>query len=112
MAKDIFDVITEYAVNESMNGVLLQNGEYKQIQAKIDSLTDELDKFMLPKEQMVLIDRLISSYIENGALYGRMTYQQGMRDCCAVGEDGIDCIRRWQLDNKVMRKGDEQKWTQ
>lgn len=84
MAKDIFDVITDYAVNESVNGVLLQNGEYKQIQAKIDSLTDELDKFMLPKEQMVLIDRLISSYIENGALYGRMTYQQGMRDCAAL----------------------------
>lgn len=84
MDKNIFDVITEYAVNEAVNGVLLQNDEYKQIQAKIDSLTDELDRYILTKEQKELIDRLISSYIENGALYGRMTYQQGMRDCAAL----------------------------
>lgn len=84
MDKNIFDVITEYAVNEAVNGVLLQNDEYKQIQAKIDSLTDELDRYILPKELRALIDRLISSYNENSALYGRMTYQQGMRDCAAL----------------------------
>lgn len=90
MSKDIFEVLTEYAVNESVNGVLLQNDEYKQIQNKIDSLTGELDKFILPKELKVFIDRLISSYIENGALYGRMTYQQGMRDCATLlGEMGL-----------------------
>lgn len=84
MDKNIFDVITEYAVNEAVNGVLLQNDEYKQIQAKIDSLTDELDRYILPKELRVLIDRLISFYNENSALYGRMTYQQGMRDCASL----------------------------
>lgn len=84
MDKDIFDVITEYAVNEAVNGVLLQNDEYKQIQAKIDSLTDELDRYILPKQLRVLIDRLISSYNENSALYGRMTYRQGMRDCVSL----------------------------
>lgn len=90
MDKDIFDVITEYAVNESVNIILLPKEEYKQIQNKIDSLTGELDKFILPKELKVLIDSLISSYIENGALYGRMTYQQGMRDCATLlGEMGL-----------------------
>lgn len=84
MGKSIFDVIIEYAVNESVNIILLQDDEYKQIQAKIDSLTDELDRFILPKELRVLIDGLISSYIESGALYGRMTYQQGMRDCTSL----------------------------
>lgn len=90
MGKDIFEVLTEYAVNESVNIILLPKEEYKQIQAKIDSLTDELDRYILPKEQRELIDRLISSYIENGALYGRMTYQQGMRDCATLlGEMGL-----------------------
>lgn len=84
MDKNIFDVITEYAVNEAMNITLLQDDEYKQIQAKINSLTDEFDRFDLPKELRVLIDRLISAYNENGALYGRMTYQQGMRDCALL----------------------------
>ena len=90
MSKDIFEVLTEYAVNESVNIILLPNDEYKQIQNKIDSLTGELDKFILPKELKVFIDSLISSYIENGALYGRMTYQQGMRDCATLlGEMGL-----------------------
>lgn len=84
MDKDIFDVITEYAVNEAVNGVLLQNDEYKQVQAKIGSLTNELDRYILPKELRLLIDRLISSYNENSALYGRMTYHQGMRDCASL----------------------------
>ena len=90
MSKDIFEVLTEYAVNESVNIILLPKEEYKQIQNKIESLTGELDKFILPKELKVLIDSLISSYIENGALYGRMTYQQGMRDCATLlGEMGL-----------------------
>lgn len=84
MDKNIFEVLTEYAVNESVNIILLPKEEYKQIQNEIDSLTDELDKFILPKDLKVLIDRLISSYIENGALYGRMTYQQGMKDCATL----------------------------
>ncbi len=51
MDKNIFDVITEYAVNEAVNSTLLQNGEYKRIQAEINSLTDGFDKMNLPKEQ-------------------------------------------------------------
>lgn len=84
MDKDVFDVITDYAVNEAVNDVLLKSDEYKQIQDKIDSLTDELDELNLPKEQRALIDRLISSYNENSALYGRTTYQQGMKDCASL----------------------------
>ncbi len=81
MDKDIFDVITGYGVNEAVNNALFQNEEYKRIQSEIDGLTDELDRMDLPEKQRLLIDKLISAYNENGALYGRMTYQQGMRDC-------------------------------
>lgn len=44
-------------------------------------MTDELDTLGLSKEQRLTVDRLISSYNEDGALYGRMTYQRGFRDC-------------------------------
>ncbi len=81
MDKNVFEVITEYGINEAVNDTLFQNEEYKQIQAEIDRLTDEFDRMNLSEEQRLLIDKLISAYNENGALYGRMTYQQGMRDC-------------------------------
>lgn len=84
MGKSIFDVITEYATNEGLSHVLQQDEEYKQIMQHIDSLTDEFDALGLSEEQRLLMDRLISAYNENGAYYGRLTYQQGFRDCASL----------------------------
>lgn len=84
MDKDILDVITEYAVNEGLSHVLQHDEEYKQIIRKIDDLTEKLDALGLSEEQRLLMDRLISAYNENGAYYGRLTYQQGFRDCAVL----------------------------
>ena len=84
MGKSIFDVITEYATNEGLGDILQQDEEYKQIMQNIDDLTEKMDTLGLPKEQRLLMDRLISAYNENGAYYGRMTYRQGFRDCAAL----------------------------
>lgn len=84
MCKNIFEVITEYAVNEGLNSVMRQSDEYRQIHGRIDELTKEFDGLGLPKEQRLVVDRLLSSYNESGAFYGRMTYQQGFRDCVSL----------------------------
>ena len=84
MKRSILEVITGYAINEGLSHILQQDEEYKQIMQKIDSLTEELDAFALSKEQRLTVDRLISAYNEDGAHYGRMTYQQGFRDCAAL----------------------------
>lgn len=84
MEKSVFEVITAYGINEGVNSVLLDSDEYKKIQAKIDSLTEEFDKLNLSEEQRLIVDRLISIYIENAAYYGKMTYRQGMRDCTSL----------------------------
>lgn len=84
MDKNIFEVITDYAVNEGMCHILKQDDEYKQIQEKIDNLTIKFDEFGLPKEQRLLVDRLLDSYNESGAYYGKMTYQRGFKDCAAL----------------------------
>lgn len=84
MEKSIFEVITEYAVNDGLNNVILQSDEYKQIQKEIDDLTSKFDALDLPKEQRLIVDGLLTSYNESGAFYGRMTYQQGVKDCAAL----------------------------
>lgn len=83
MGKSILEVITEYAVNERIGQILWQDEEYKQIQDKISSLTNELDALDLSKEQRLAVDQLISFYNEDSALYGRKTYQKGFRDCAS-----------------------------
>ena len=81
---DIFDVITDYAINEGLNRIMLQSDEHRQIQENMDKLTKEFDALGLPKEQRLIVDRLLTSYNESGAFYGRMTYQQGFKDCAAL----------------------------
>lgn len=84
MRKSIFDIITEYAINEGVNSVVRQDDEYKQIQEKIDTLTNEFTALGLSEEQRLLTDRLLTCYNESGACYGKITYQQGFRDCVSL----------------------------
>ena len=84
MNENIFEVITDYAVNEGLNSGIQQNDEYKQIQKEIDDLTSKFNVLGLPKEQRLIVDRLLTSYNESGAYYGKMTYQQGFRDCATL----------------------------
>ncbi len=81
MEKSIFEMITDYAVNEGLSRVLQQSDEYGRIQKKMNDATSEFEALCLPKEQRLIIDRLLTSYNESGAYYGKMTYQQGFRDC-------------------------------
>lgn len=82
--KDIFEIITEYSVNERMDNILLQNEEYREIQNKIEKQIEQFNELNLNSEQRLVVDRLISIHIESGALYGRMTYKQGFRDCVSL----------------------------
>lgn len=84
MNKNIFGVITDYAVNEGLNSVVQKNDEYKRIHEEIDDLTSKFNALGLPKEQRLIVDRLLTSYNESGAYYGRMTYQRGFKDCAAL----------------------------
>lgn len=82
--KDIFEIITEYSVNERMDNILLHNEEYREIQNKIEKQIEKFNELNLNSEQRLVVDRLISIHIESGALYGRMTYKQGFRDCVSL----------------------------
>ena len=84
MEKSIFEVITDYAINEGLDCSIWQSDEYRQIHEEIDKLTSEFNAFGLPKEQRLTVDRLLNSYNESGANYGKMTYQRGFKDCAAL----------------------------
>lgn len=81
MNKNIFEILTENVVNERMDKILLRDKEYQKVQKKINRFTEEFDKLGLPKEQRLIVDRLISSYTESGCCYRRIAYKQGIKDC-------------------------------
>lgn len=84
MKKTIFDVMAGYSVNEGMDNLLLQNEEYIKIQDKIEEQIMQFDQLNLTKEQRLVVDRLISAYTECGAVYGKLAYRQGFRDCAEL----------------------------
>jgi len=81
---NVFEDITDYTVNERMIGILQENKEYQELQDQIASQTRLFEGLHLDKEQWMVIDCLLSLYAKSGALYGRITYQQGYKDCAAL----------------------------
>ena len=82
--ENIFDVITDYTVNERMAKILQNNEQYQEVQSQIGDQFSLFDELNLDKEQWLVVDRLLSLHAQSGALYGRITYQQGYRDCVAM----------------------------
>lgn len=84
MENSIFDIIMNYFVNEGMNKILLEDGEYIGLQKEIDEQTEEYEKLGLTKVQRLAVDRLVSAYTASGACYGRVTYRKGFHDCVSL----------------------------
>lgn len=84
MVDNILDILTDNALNERLNGVLLQDEEYQGIQVEIEGLEEEINELRLPKEQRKVIDNLVSANTDSGCRYGWIAYQQGIRDCAAL----------------------------
>ena len=84
MGSNIFNIMADYSINEGMDSILLQNEEYMEMQNKIEEQMMQFDKLNLTKEQCLIVDRLLSAYMESGAVYGKMAYRQGFQDCAAL----------------------------
>ena len=85
--KNLFDVITDYSVNEGLDKAMWQNEEYIEIQKRINEQTEQLDRRYFTKEQRLMIDKLVCAHTENGSFYGRMTYKKGFKDCISLLRD-------------------------
>lgn len=92
MESKIFDIITDYSVNEGINKILLEDEEYAGIQKEIDGQIEQYKKLGLTREQRLTVDRLISAHTASGACYGRMTYRKGFQDCVSLLQE-IGLIR-------------------
>ena len=103
MDKNIFDILTDNAINERLNDLLLQDNEYQKIQEEISNLIEQFNMLNLPKEQMLIVDKLLSAHTDCGCYYGRITYQQGFRDCTLL-------LREMELIKSDADKGGILSW--
>lgn len=81
MEKDeIFNILTEYATNERLDKIVLQDTIYIKTKEKADLLLDELEKINSSKEAHKLLDNYDSTVHEVSALYASFAYRQGAKD--------------------------------
>ena len=81
MKKDeMINLLTENALNERLDKLILQNTKYIEIREKVHSLLDELERIDSSKSVQSTIDRYDSAVHEESALYAYFTYQQGLKD--------------------------------
>ena len=81
MEESFLDVITDSALNERFDKIILQDEKYIQLQEKIESLSGEYDALTLSDEQKLIINKLVDAYMEIGTYFAYATYRQGFRDC-------------------------------
>ena len=84
MDKNIYEILTDNALNERFDSILLKNELYQEIQNEINQLREKVHDIDLSKEQRLIVDRLVSINIESGCYYGRLAYQQGIKDCALL----------------------------
>lgn len=81
MEKDeILNILTEYATNERLDKIILQDTVYIKTKEKADLLLDELERLNSSKEAHKLLDNYDSTVYEVAALYAGFAYQQGLKD--------------------------------
>ena len=81
MEESFLDVITDSALNERFDGIILQDEKYMQLQEKIDRISDECDALTLTDEQTHIIEKLVAAHTEMGTYFGNAAYRQGFKDC-------------------------------
>ena len=81
MKKDeMIHLLTEHAMSERLDKLILQNTKYIEIREKVHSLLEELERIDSSKSMRSTIDRYDSAVHEESALYAYITYQQGLKD--------------------------------
>lgn len=81
MEKDeMINILTEYAMNERLDKIVLQDTLYIKTKEKADLLLNELEKIYSSKEAHKLLDNYDSTVHEAAALYASFAYKQGLKD--------------------------------
>ena len=81
MRKDeMINLLTEHAMGERLDNLILQNTKYVEIREKVHSLLEEIESIDSTKSMRSTIDRYDSAVHEESALYAYFTYQQGLKD--------------------------------
>ena len=94
MEESFLDVVTDNALNERFDKIILQNEKYNQLQEKIEGLSGEYDSLALQDEQKLVINSL-SLRIRKSEHALRMLHTvKGLRTA-------LICLKRFTTNKRI-----------
>lgn len=87
--RPIVDILIENLTNERLDAKVSQNPDYLESTKHANTLLDNLDSALTP-EQRHLLDAYCTAQNASSALYARLAYEQGLRDCAELWHDLTD----------------------
>ncbi len=79
-SKELLDILAEERINGILEEVLKKDDLYKKVQKEHDLACEELEKTGFSIKQKRVIDYVISTANQCGAVYGAIAYRQGLED--------------------------------
>ena len=83
----MFVLLVDALAYERLDGIVLQNPDYKFTVEEIDRMAEELKTMDLNVEETRAVNRLICAYLTQNEVYSRFAYEQGFRDCAELLND-------------------------
>ncbi len=76
----ILDFLCQQRFNHTMDRILVYNKKYQKAEIEVSKKLNYLLKMKLSNKQRKAIDRVIDAQNHSTSEYGRIVYQQGLRD--------------------------------
>ena len=78
--EDVYDVLIGHLMNERMDKIVAKNKRFRMADKKYEKALRKCDELPLSKPDALVVDRAISAFAGQSAIYSELAYIQGMKD--------------------------------
>ena len=78
--EEVYDVLIGHLMNERMDRIVAKNERFRMADEKYKEALKKCDELPLSKADALVVDRTISAFAEQSAVYGELAYEQGIKD--------------------------------
>lgn len=78
--EDVYKFLVKNLVNERMDKIVVRNKRFRQADRRYKEALKRCDDLPLSKEDAKVVDRAISAFAVQSAVYAEVAYIQGMKD--------------------------------
>ncbi len=84
--KEITDIVTEYALNERLDQIAMQDKEFLRRDREYEDLLNKCEDVGMSRKQMKLVDKITAAFAAQSSRYAELAYTMGLKDGVSLSE--------------------------